>query len=152
MLPKRFHLDCSHLKPLEGALPRKAKNKIGNMPSANVLGFTSATPGTLDFKHYALGVGRVQGWKLITGPLHSGKEAEGSNHVSLPRAEPSRMEIFQSSQECQNLFRDKPNQGLYSGPGSDPVLCTTHGINVFCSPASSKEPDAFSVFLLILTC
>ena len=32
MLPKRFHLDCSHLKLLEGALPRKAKTKTETSP------------------------------------------------------------------------------------------------------------------------
>lgn len=148
MLPKCFHLDYSRLKLLQGALPRKAKNKIETCPV--LMSWVSQVQRQgLQFWMGCPRSSPVLGWKDCS---HSRKEAVGPHHVSSPRAEPSCMEIFHPSREGQNLSSDKPIQGVHSGPGKQPSFVhdarAKHAL--FPSPPL-KRPDAFSAFLSSLT-
>lgn len=67
------------------------------MPFADVLGFTSAAPGTST--PHGTTPERPWSWsgRSSEAPSHSGKEGEGSHSFAPPWAEPSRMEIFHSA-------------------------------------------------------
>lgn len=142
MLPKYFHLDCSPLELLEGALPRKAKNKIETCPVLR--------PSASQVRRQGLGLqlgGPLRGPRAGWGcPGDSSQRRKGAEGVtpSLSRPGCSCPEISHSSQERRNLHSDSPSQGYTLGQGSGPVLCTTLGAQGFSTLLSDQEQTSDS--------
>lgn len=141
MLPKGFHLDCSPLKLLEGALPRKAKNKIetcrvltssaSQAPGASILNGMpwDRTGAGMEAHGRAVHTAQKDAGDITTFLCH--RQSRHARRFSAPAG------------SVRTSAVTNPSKGFILGQGSDPILCPTSGKSAFVPRPSSPEARCF---------